>query len=273
MYEDKFANRNLPAPDAMPDFIHDLPELNYPTYLNAAVELLDRNIAVGRGDKIAILTPDESWTYRDIYEKSNQIAHILVTDMGLKSGNRVLLRSANNPMMVACWFAVLKAGGIAVSTMPLLRARDLVPVIKKAEVALALCDERLKDELEQAKSTAPVLKNILYFSELISRMASKPNDFTPVKTAAKDVALIAFTSGTTGNPKGCMHFHEDIMSMCHLVGSRLLGITEDDVVIGSPPLAFTFGLGALLGFPFHVGATTVLLEQGSPDAYLESIDS
>ena len=278
-YTDHFAADNLPRSHDLPEFLCDLPELDYPVRLNAAVELLDKNITAGRGDKIAIRTPNGDWTYRALLEKSNQIAHVLVTDMGLKSGNRVLLRSANNPMMVACWFAVLKAGGIAVSTMPLLRARDLIPMITKAEVAFALCDYRLKDELEQAVESAPVLKNILWFNgpenqksaQLEGLLVNKSTDFTAVDTAAKDVALIAFTSGTTGKPKGTLHFHQDIMSMCHLVGDRLLGITEDDVIIGSPPLAFTFGLGALVGFPFHAGATTVLLEAGTPDIYLESI--
>lgn len=286
-YVDHFAADNMPAPDALPEFIHDLPELEYPDRLNAAVQLLDHNIAAGRGDKVAILTPNQSWTYRDLFEKSNQIAHVLVEDMGLKTGNRVLLRSANNPMLVACWFAVLRAGGIVVSTMPLLRARDLKPVIAKAEIAFALCDERLSEELEAAKACEPVLENIMYFNgsgpggselpgaaaELESRMADMPTEFTTVDTAAKDIALIAFTSGTTGKPKGTMHYHQDIMSMCHTFGGRLLGITQDDVVIGSPPLAFTFGLGALLAFPFHAGATTVLLEIGSPDIYLASIDT
>ncbi|PCI33608.1 MAG: 2-aminobenzoate-CoA ligase [Alphaproteobacteria bacterium] len=265
----------MPAAGALPDFIHDLPDLNYPNRLNAAVELLDRNIAEGRGDKVAIQTLNGSWTYRDILEKSNQVAHVLVDDMGLKSGNRVLLRSANNPMMVACWFAVLKAGGIAVSTMPLLRARDLIPVITKAEVAFALCDGRLKAELEKAQTSAPVLTTILTYNderaELESRMADKPVTFTAVDTSAKDIALIAFTSGTTGNPKGTMHYHQDIMSMCHCVGDKLLGINQDDVIIGSPPLAFTFGLGALVAFPFHAGATSVLLEVGSPDIYLDAL--
>lgn len=269
--EDSFAAAQMPQKDALPDFIHDLPCLDYPDRLNAAVELLDKNIAAGRGDKTAILTPTESWTYQEVFEKSNQIAHILVKDMGLKSGNRVLLRAANNPMMVACWFAVLKAGGIAVATMPLLRTRDLIPVIDKAQVSFALCDERLAQELKGAQKAAPILSHILCFDELKERMAGQPISFAPVGTWSKDIALIAFTSGTTGQPKGCLHFHEDIMSMCHLVGDRLLGIGADDIIIGSPPLAFTFGLGALLAFPFFAGATTVLLEDGSPDVYLAAI--
>ena len=270
-YADTFAADNMPQPDALPDFVFDLPALKYPERLNAAVELLDRNIAAGRGDKIAIRSPAESWTYRELYEKSARISHILVEDMGLESGNRVLLRSANRPMMVACWFAVLRAGGIAVSTMPLLRARDLVPIIEKAQISHALCDARLRGELEEAGDSAPVLKNTIYFAELEKRMATKPGEFAAVDTAATDIALIAFTSGTTGHPKGCLHFHRDIMSMCHCVGDWLLGITADDIIIGSPPLAFTFGLGALLAFPFYAGATTVLLESGTPDVYLESI--
>ncbi len=275
-YADQFAADNMPDEDDLPDFTYDFTELEFPGRLNAACQLLDKNMAAGRGDKIAIRTPHESWTYREIFEKSNQIAHVLVEDMGLITGNRVLLRSANNPMMVACWFAVLKAGGIAVATMPLLRARDLIPVITKAEVALCLCDARLAEELETAKAAAPFLKQLLYFNgqdaALDKLMRGKSTEFDPVDTAAKDIALIAFTSGTTGNPKGTMHYHQDIMSMCHCVGDRLLGIGEDDVIIGSPPLAFTFGLGALLAFPFHAGATTVLLEAGTPDVYLASIE-
>ncbi|VAV90908.1 hypothetical protein MNBD_ALPHA02-644, partial [hydrothermal vent metagenome] len=270
-YEDSFAAAQMPRKDTLPDFIHDLPCLDYPDWLNAAVELLDKNIAAGRGDKVAILTPTENWTYQEVFEKSNQIAHVLVKDMGLKSGNRVLLRAANNPMMVACWFAVLKAGGIAVATMPLLRARDLIPVIDKAQVGFALCDERLVQELKGAQKAAPVLSHILCFDELKERMTNHPITFAPVYTWSKDIALIAFTSGTTGQPKGCLHFHKDIMSMCHLVGDHLLGIGTDDIIIGSPPLAFTFGLGALLAFPFFAGATTVLLEDGSPDVYLAAI--
>ncbi len=279
-YADHFAADNLPAEDALPEFIHSLPELDFPDRLNVASELLDRHIAAGRGDKVAIRTFHEAWTYQDLFEKSNQIAHVLTEDMGLVSGNRVLLRAANNPMMVACWFAVLKAGGIAVSTMPLLRARDLEPVIHKAEITMALCDERLSDELEKAKTSEPVLQQIMYFNgsgeagagaELERRMHSKSVTFEVVDTSAKDIALIAFTSGTTGNPKGTLHYHQDIMAMCHCVGDRLLGIREQDVIIGSPPLAFTFGLGTLLAFPFHAGATTVLLETGTPEAYLEAI--
>ncbi len=275
-YADQFAADNMPDENDLPDFIYDFTELEFPGRLNAACQLLDRNMAAGRGEKIAIRTPHESWTYRELFEKSNQIAHVLVEDMGLITGNRVLLRSANNPMMVACWFAVLKAGGIAVATMPLLRARDLIPVITKAEISLGLCDVGLAEELETAKSAAPVLKQLLYFNgkdaALDLLLKDKPADFEPVDTAAKDIALIAFTSGTTGDPKGTMHYHQDIMSMCHCVGDRLLGIGEDDVIIGSPPLAFTFGLGALLAFPFHAGATTVLLEAGTPDVYLASIE-
>ncbi|WP_417623844.1 AMP-binding protein [Paremcibacter congregatus] len=280
-YGDTFAADFLPGEADLPEFIHDLPELNYPDRMNAAVELLERHISAGRGDRVAIRTLHETWTYQKLSDVSNQIAHVLVENMGLVSGNRVLLRSANNPMLVACWFAVLKAGGIAVSTMPLLRARDLAPVIEKAEIAFAFCDERLIDELETAQKSTPVLGKIMQFNgsglpgvgaELETLLAAKSASFTPVDTAAKDVALIAFTSGTTGNPKGTMHFHQDILSMCHCVGQRLLGLSADDVVIGSPPLAFTFGLGALVAFPFHVGATSVLLEAGGPDIYLSAID-
>jgi len=271
-HSDNFAHDNLPVPDQMPDFIFDLPELDFPERLNAATTLLDDKIKEGLGHKIALYCGDEAWSYQKLYESANQIAHVLTEDMGIIPGNRILLRSYNNPMMVACWFATLKVGAIAVSTMPLLRARDLVPVIDKARIRHALCDERLADELQEAQKTAPDLENMMFFQDLAERMAGKNVDFDTLDTAASDVALIAFTSGTTGEPKGCMHFHRDIMAMCFCVGQRLLGLKADDVVIGSPPIAFTFGLGALVTFPLYAGASSILLEKSSPDLYLAAIE-
>lgn len=272
-HQDSFARDNLPAADQMPDFVFDLPELEFPQRLNAAALLLDEKIAQGLGGKIALYCDEEQWSYGRLLETANRIAHVLIDDMEVIPGNRVLLRSFNNPMMVACWFAVLKVGAIAVSTMPLLRARDLVPVINKASIGHALCDSRLSEELVAAQKEAPVLENILLFTEaeLEQRMAGKSAEFDTVDTSATDVALIAFTSGTTGRPKGCMHYHRDIMAMCHCVGDRLLGLDEKDVIIGSPPIAFTFGLGALVTFPLYAGASSILLEKTSPDIYLQAI--
>ena len=220
---DTFARDNLPPRELWPDFSFDLPELRYPERLNCATELLDRTVERGLGDKTVFHTPNERWTYGELLERANRIARVLSDDLGLVPGNRVLLRAANNPMLVACWFAVLKAGGIAVTTMPLLRARELAVILEKAQIRLALCDERLAEELEQARSRAPVCERICYFNgsgqpgagaELEERMRHATPEFDNVDTASDDVALIAFTSGTTGQPKGTMHFHRDVMAIC-----------------------------------------------------------
>ncbi|HUA55902.1 MAG TPA: AMP-binding protein, partial [Candidatus Sulfotelmatobacter sp.] len=220
-------------------------------------------------------------TYAALKDVADRVARVLVEDYGLQPGNRVLLRAPNNAMLVACWFAVLKAGGICVTTMPLLRARELTTLIDKAEIALALCDVRLAQELETARARAPRLARIGYFTatgeagdpdaDLDHRMAKKPAGFANVATAADDVALIAFTSGTTGAPKGTMHFHRDVLAVCDCFPRSILGARADDVVCGSPPLAFTFGLGALTLFPMRFGAAAVLLEQISPEILLEAI--
>ncbi|WP_417320402.1 AMP-binding protein [Emcibacter sp.] len=278
-HEDTFARDHLPPVEDQPAFIFDLPELQYPDRLNAAAELLDRHVQAGRGDRIALVFEDSQWTYRQLLEKSAQVANVLTRDMGLVPGNRVLLRGFNNPMMVACWFGVLRAGGIAVATMPMLRARDLEPIIEKAQISHALCDERLGEELEKAAASGDCLAETGYFTALgegetafDKMLARRPKKFDPLPTLSGDVALIAFTSGTTGKPKGTVHFHRDIMSMCHCVGQGLLGLKMDDRVIGSPPIAFTFGLGALVTFPLHVGASSVLLENGSPPNLVRAIE-
>ena len=272
-YIDTFALDNLPTEEEQAEYLFKLDSLKFPTHLNCAVELLDKKIAAGLGNKLAIRTPDVDWSYQELYEKSNQIAHVLVDDMGLIAGNRVLLRSPNNAMMAACWLATLKAGGIVVATMPLLRNHELEQIINKAEIQFALCDERLREELEAAQKTSSYLEKILLFNrtadekgdtELEQLTQNKPTEFEPLETASDDIALIAFTSGTTGQPKGTMHFHRDVISMCVCVGGELVKPTQEDVFIGSPPLAFTFGLGMQLGLPLHAGATTVLLEAPSP---------
>lgn len=279
-HTDTFSRDNLPPPEWQAEQLFLLPELQFPEKLNCSERLLDRHIAEGNGKRIAIRTAIVEWSYQTLFEKSNQIARVLREDLQLQPGNRVLLRSSNNPMMAACWFGIIKAGGIVVATMPLLRANDLVPIIKKAEIHLALCDERLIGELTQAAEEASVLKSIKQFSgageegsesELESLMDSKSTDFQNTDTASDDTALIAFTSGTTGEPKGTMHYHRDVISMCVCVADNLIKPDADDVFIGSPPLAFTFGLGMQLAFPLYAGACTVLLEAAPPPQLLEAI--
>jgi 2-aminobenzoate-CoA ligase len=272
---DTFARDNLPAKELRPDFVFDLPELQYPERLNACVELLDNAVERGFGEKPCIVTPSESLTYARLQERVNRIANVLVNDLGLVPGNRVLLRSANNAMMVATYFAVLKAGGVVVATMPLLRAKEISYVVQKAKVQIALCDSRLSDEMEKTKPLAPDLKKLAYWGNgQLEKLMAQPGyeSFAACNTAADDVCLIAFTSGTTGQPKGTMHFHRDLLAVCDTYGKHVLRADESDRFIGSPPLAFTFGTGGLVFFPLRAGASTVLLEKAGPDDLLAAIE-
>jgi 2-aminobenzoate-CoA ligase len=273
---DTFARDNLPPREQWPEFLFTLPELTFAPHLNCASWLLDRQVAGGLADRPCIRGPGVSWSYAELLERANRIAHVLVDEMGLVPGNRVLLRSANNPQLAACWFAVIKAGGIAVATMPLLRAKELVDVATKAQVSHALCDARLGEELRAALPACPTLKQVRYFNDssaqgLEALAAARSSDFADVPTAADDTCIIAFTSGTTGKPKGTMHFHRDVVAICECWPRHTLRATADDVFIGSPPLAFTFGLGGLLLFPLSVGASTALIEKASPDLLLSAI--
>ena len=274
---DTFARDHLPSPDQQPEFIFELPELQFPAQLNCATELLDRQVAAGRGGRVCLRAPGGlSWTYADLLDKANRIANVLVRDLGLVPGNRVLLRAANKPMLVACWFAVMKAGAIAVATMPLLRAKELCQIIEKGQVTHALCDHALRAELDAAAAQSPVLAHKVFFGDasaqgLASRMAEQSAHFENLETAADDTCLLAFTSGTTGQPKATMHFHRDVMASCVCFPPHVLRATADDVFIGSPPLAFTFGLGGLTLFPMSVGASTVLIEKASPNELLDAI--
>ncbi len=274
---DTFAARNLPPREQWPEFLYALPELQYPDALNCGTELLDGAVARGWGARTAIVAPGGTrWTYAELLARANRIAHVLVADMGLVPGNRVLLRGPNSPMMAACWFAVMKAGGIAVATMPLLRAKELTDVVTKAQVSHALCDARLADELDAARPACPTLVAVAHFETeredgVEARAARKPAAFADVRTAADDTALIAFTSGTTGKPKGTMHFHRDVLAACDCWPRSTLRAVPDDVFTGSPPLAFTFGLGGLLLFPLRIGAATLLVERPSPDVLLAAI--
>jgi 2-aminobenzoate-CoA ligase len=272
---DTFARDNLPPASLRPEFVFDLPELRYPERLNASVELLDKAVERGFGARPCIMTPAESLSYAQFQERVNRVANVLVNDLGLVPGNRVLLRAANNAMMAACYLAVVKAGGIVVATMPLLRAKEISYVVQKARIQIALCDARLKEEMEKAKPLAPELKKFAYWGDGgLEKLMAQPGyeNFVACNTAADDVCLIAFTSGTTGQPKGTMHFHRDLLAVCDTYGKHVLRATADDRFIGSPPLAFTFGTGGLVFFPLRVGASTVLLEKAAPDDLLAAIE-
>ncbi|HZW75607.1 MAG TPA: AMP-binding protein, partial [Caldimonas sp.] len=244
-----------------------LPEVNYPATLNCAAELLDRHVGSGAGDNRAIITDAETWSYAGLLARSNQVAHTLVDDLGLVPGNRVLLRGPNNPWLVASWFGVIKAGGVAVTTMPLLRQRELQTMIEIADVRMAICDDRFVDDLNAAAPRG--FQTVTYRSDGFA--STKSAEFANVATAADDVCMLAFTSGTTGRPKATMHFHRDVMASCACFPPHVLRANADDVFIGSPPLAFTFGLGGLTLFPMAIGAQTVLIEKPAPAELLDAI--
>ncbi len=278
---DTFARDNLPPREEWPVFLFDRPEFQYPERLNCVAELLDRMVAAGYGDRPCFLGANgQRWTYRDVLDKAARIARVLTEDLGMVPGNRVMIRGANNPMFMACWLGIARAGGVVVATMPLLRGRELAFIADKAQVSLALCDERLAEAMDDAAEQSGAISRVCHYNgsgapdtgaELEARMAEKTPEFEPVDTAADDVVLIAFTSGTTGTPKGTMHFHRDVMAICDAFPKSCLKPTADDVFIGSPPLAFTFGLGGLATFPMRVGASSVLLEKLPPPALVEAI--
>jgi len=270
---DTFARDRLPAREQWPEFRFDLPELQYPQRLNCATVLLDDAIAEGHGQRIALYGTREQVTYAALQERVNRIANVLVQQLGLVPGNRVLLRGANNPTLAALWLAVMKTGAIAVTTMPMLRAGELAKVATKAQVEFAFCDAALVEELQAAAKVTGRLNRIVTYGDgdLESRLAQVSAEFSAAPTASDDVCLLAFTSGTTGNPKATMHFHRDVLAMADVVGRHLLETQPEDIHIGSPPLGFTFGLGALLVFPLRFRAATVLIEQVTPDALLAAI--
>ena len=277
-HRDTFARDNLPARGEWPEFVFGLPELSYPERLNCASELLDRWIAAGQGERPCLISPTQSWSYAQLAERVNRIANALTRDLGFVPGNRVLLRGPNSPMMVAAYLAVIKAGGVVVATMPLLRAKEIAYPLAKAKIELALCDHRLADEMEKARAQAPTLQRVVYWgsesADALEALMAKPGyeNFAACDTAAHDVCLIAFTSGTTGEPKGTMHFHRDMLATCDSYGRHVLRANGGDRFIGSPPLAFTFGLGGLVLFPMRVGAASILLEKTTPDDLLAAIE-
>ena len=331
-YVDTFARDGLPPMGLWPQLILS-GKFAYPDRLNAATELLDNAVRDGHGDRTAIISRDSAGvftetTYRELQQQANAIAHALARDMGLVSGNRVLLRGYNGAVLAATWLAVLKAGGIAVTTMPMLRATELQAVIQKARCSHALCDARLGAELRTAIAAGSTTMQVRYWEQpspaavlyhaVLHRAVAPDADpphansldadspdanslgtdsrdanssdadspdavslnvlmqqhvepFITVNTSSDDVCLIAFTSGTTGVPKGCLHFHRDVMAMCDGFAAQTLQLSANDRCIGTPPLAFTFGLGALLVFSLHARALTVLLESATPETLLDAI--
>lgn len=278
---DTFCADRMPPPEQLPSFFRDLPEYSYPGRFNCAAELLDRMVESGSADRTAFIHESGSWTYRSLLQIANSIGQVLTEDCGLVPGNRVLLRGPNHPMLVACWFGVVKAGGVAVTTPCLLRCRELVSVADRGQISLALCDARYAKECEDAfakhadgsarRNASVVLFNSDAPDSLETLVATKSTEFQNCETSCEDIAMVAFTSGSTGQPKGTMHTHRDILAAADCFPRYVLCANADDVFIGSPPLGFTYGLGGLVLFPMRTGAATVLLEQASPGHLVEGI--
>jgi 2-aminobenzoate-CoA ligase len=279
-HTDTFTRDNLPPIDQWPELLLDRPEFQYPPYLNVAVELTDRMVEKGFGDHVALIGNGRRRTYKELLDWTNRLAHTLVEDFGVKPGNRVLIRSGNNPAMVAAWLAVTKVGAVAVNTMPLLRAGELTAIVNKAQIGLGLCDSRIADELVSCAKDSRVLRGVICFdgtsnhdAELDRVALNKPVTFEAVRTGRDDVALIGFTSGTTGEPKATAHFHRDLLIIADGYAKEILRVTPQDIFVGSPPLAFTFGLGGLAIFPLRFGATATLLENASPASMIDIIET
>ncbi|MGW6398529.1 AMP-binding protein [Streptomyces sp. NPDC055134] len=271
---DTFARDHLPPPELWPDLVFDLPELRYPQRLNCGAELLDRTVERFGAERPAFRTGDgEVWTYGELLRRVDRIAHVLSGELGVRPGNRVLLRGPTTPWLAACWLAVMKAGAVAVTVLAQARSQELATICSIARVTHALCDARTMDDL--VKAEVPGLRVTPFGGEgpddLLRRGSGQPETYDAVATAADDVALIAFTSGTTGPPKGCMHFHRDVLAIADTFARHVLRPTPDDVFAGSPPLGFTFGLGGLVIFPLRAGASSLLLEQAGPRQLLPAI--
>src|SRR5688572_29090989 len=277
-HTDTFTRDNLPPQDQWPDFLLD--GFDYPERLNAAVELTDRLVEQGFGDHTALIGNGRRRTYKELSDWTNRLAHALTEDYGVQPGHRVLIRSANNPAMVACWLAATKAGAVVVNTMPMLRAGELTQIVDKAEIALALSDTRLMDEIVACAKDSTYLRKVIGFdgtanhdAELDRIALNKPVQYEAVRTGRDDVALLGFTSGTTGQPKATMHFHRDLLIIADGYAKEVLQVTPEDVFVGSPPLAFTFGLGGLAVFPLRFGAAATLLENASPAHMIDIIET
>lgn len=277
-HSDTYTRDNLPPEEQWPTFLTE--NFNYPEYINVGSILTDGMVEKGFGDNVALIGNGRQRTYKELADWTNRLAHALVEDYNVKPGNRVLIRSANNPAMVACWLAATKAGAVVVNTMPMLRAGELSAIVDKAEISIALCDSRMMDEIVSCGKTSKFLKTIVSFdgtanhdAELDRTALGKSVKFNAVKTGRDDVALLGFTSGTTGDPKATMHFHRDLLMIADGYAQEVLGVKPSDVFVGSPPLAFTFGLGGLAIFPLRFGATATLLETASPANMIEIIET
>ena len=277
-HTDHFTRNNLPPAEDWPELPSG--DITYPEWLNAGYELSDAMVAKGFGDHTALIGNGRRRTYKELTDWSNRIAHVLVEDYGVQPGNRILIRSANNPAMVACWLAATKAGAVVVNSMPMLRPDELTKIVNKAEISLALCDTRLLEDLQICAAKSPFLKTVIGFdgtanhdAELDHAALNKPVRFDAVKTGRDDVALLGFTSGTTGEPKATMHFHRDLLLIADTYAKEVLNVQPDDIFVGSPPLAFTFGLGGLAIFPLRFGAAAALLEQATPPKMIELIET
>lgn len=270
---DGFARDHLPPFEQWPQLRFDLQTLNYPDTLNCAEALLDRALLEVSPHKPAILHGDESWSYGELWSQVNRVAWVLVQDLGVTPGSRVLLRAGNTPAMFVCWLAVTKIGAIAVSTTAMLRARELRQILGKARIGFALCDQTLVQELIAA--TDSPLRIMTFGSadaELECAARTQPPDFRAFPTSQDDVCLIAFTSGTTGQPKATVHFHRDVLAICDTFAAHTLPGSRTGIFCGTPPIAFTFGLGALLAFPLYFRATIALPGESTPAALGDAIE-
>ncbi len=277
-HTDTFARDNLPPFDSWPDLLTE--KFDYPIHINIGYELTDAMVDKGFGDHTALIGNDRRRTYKELTDWTNRLARVLVEDHKIQPGNRILIRSANNPAMVACWLAASKVGAVVVNTMPLLRKAELDEIVDKAEVRLALCDTRMMDEIVSCAKQSKYLENVVGFdgtanhdAELDRAALNKSVLFPCVKTGRDDVALLGFTSGTTGEPKATMHFHRDLLIIADGYAREVLQVTPDDVFVGSPPLAFTFGLGGLAIFPLRFGAAATLLENATPPNMIDIIET
>ncbi|MFH9294625.1 AMP-binding protein [Streptomyces sp. NPDC017520] len=273
-HADTFTRDHLPPPEQWPELLLDDPAPRYPDRLNCGHELLDRTVEERGADRPALLSGDGSvWSYGELRETVDRIAHVLTDDLGVVPGNRVLLRGPTTPWLAACWLAVMKAGGVAVTVLAQARASELATICSLARIGHALCDARSVRDLAEADVEG--LRITLFGGDAagdLTRLAdARTGPYRAVDTAADEVALIAFTSGTTGRPKGCMHLHRDLLAIADTFSEHVLRPSADDVFAGSPPLGFTFGLGGLLVFPLRAGASTLLLEQAGPRQLLPAL--
>ncbi len=272
-YLDSFTSDGLPARDQWPTFIRDLPAVQYPDRLNSSVVLLDLSIQLVGRDKTAVIADDGVWTYGELLDDVSRTAHVLI-DAGLQSGNRVLLRAPNNGWLTIAWLAVLRAGGVVVTTIPMLRSGEIRQLTQVSMPNLAIVDHRYLEEWRSA-GTDSILTIVVGGDtpqSLEELSAAKPIHFEPYDSLASDICMLAFTSGTTGIPKATMHSHSNVIAIADTFSAEIVKPTSADIFCGTPPVAFTFGLGGLLVFPLRVGATTVLLEAASPPNLLKAIE-